>query len=398
MKWLLKDLGKIHQTVFVINKMDTVADIYDEGDFREKCEIKKHTVKETLNRILNEQRSDYIIICLSADPWGMGLKYWLEKENREEYLKLSRLKTLEEILENVIQEKGKKLKEVTLKSMLKDISTKGIKELSKKRQELEEQFKKLELEYKELNEELNKINRELNKAVTRIKENLNNKRADIVAAFSACSDYKCLGEVYNTYIGNEGIALKTSIEVIIEKEIEPIYDYIEQTVDILEKIEAQIENIDLTFAEISKLGIPILEKTGQVLSHIPTQTLRDSILAVRNTLRIPIKFKPWGALKLAKALGYLGAALEALATILRIYRDIKFNETKKEIIKSLDKFFKEFVNTINPQFIKENYFPGLLKIEQSANELEAALSSYKEILKDLQHLEISFRKCEEVIK
>jgi len=221
-RWILKDLGKIHQTVFVINKMDTVADIYDEEDFKEKCEIKKQTVKETLNKILNEERSDYIIICLSADPWGMGLKYWLEKDNREEYLKLSRLKTLEEILETVIQEKQNKLKETTLKSILKDISTKGIKELGQKRQELEEQVKKLEMEYKELDEELKKINRELNKAVTRIKENLINKRVDIVTAFSACSDYNCLTEAFNTYIGNDGIALKSSIEVIIEKEIEPI--------------------------------------------------------------------------------------------------------------------------------------------------------------------------------
>ena len=43
-RWIMQDLHKIETTIFVINKMDSVADITDENDFRKIAEIKKQTL------------------------------------------------------------------------------------------------------------------------------------------------------------------------------------------------------------------------------------------------------------------------------------------------------------------------------------------------------------------
>ncbi len=92
-KWILKDLGKINQTIFVINKMDNIADIMDREDFEKNCKIKKEVVKDTIEKLTGKRIEDKLIICLSADPNGMGLDYWLER--KEEYREYSNIEALE---------------------------------------------------------------------------------------------------------------------------------------------------------------------------------------------------------------------------------------------------------------------------------------------------------------
>ena len=141
--------------------MDTVADLYSKEDFHKTCKIKKETVKETLNKILEEERNDYLIICLSADPWGMGLDHWFQ--NREEYKELSNIEELENIINNVIEEKREFLKKNTIEAILKDISIKSTTELEEKIGEIEKELEEAKLEHENFSEQLKLINRELKK-------------------------------------------------------------------------------------------------------------------------------------------------------------------------------------------------------------------------------------------
>jgi len=395
-KWILKDLGKLPQTVFVINKMDTVADLYSKEDFQRVCNIKKETVRETLNKILGEERNDYLIVCLSADPWGMSLSYWFK--NKKEYKKLSNIEKLENIVDHIAEEKKEFLKKKTIEAILKDISTRSFSEFKKKIGELEKKIKEVELEYEDLEDQLNVLRRELKKSVTRIRSRINSLREALIADFHACNDFKCLKEILDKKLGKDGNSLQTNIEIIIEEEIEALYEYFMDTTKILEKIAEGLEEVEILNLKLIKLGPSIMEKAGKILHKIPTKLLRDVIIKTRNFLKLPIKFKPWQAIKLAKALQVLGTVLEALTSVMEVWERIQFEKKRDEIIKSLNIFFSELDESITPQFIKENYFPSLSELEKVEQELASVLQQYKDLLKKYREAQLIFEKCAEELR
>ena len=97
-KWILKDLNKINSTIFVINKMDEVADLEDDEDFKKNAQIKKEVVLDMINEITGYKNVK--VVAISADPYGQGLEFW--QENIEEYKKLSRIEELEKLLNEFI--------------------------------------------------------------------------------------------------------------------------------------------------------------------------------------------------------------------------------------------------------------------------------------------------------
>jgi predicted GTPase len=102
-EWILKDLNKKDETIFVINKMDEVADLTDAEDFREQDEIKKKVVYDRVRAILGISRelsNDLNVVCISANPNGRGLDFWLNRE--EIYLERSRIDDLSLSVEKIL--------------------------------------------------------------------------------------------------------------------------------------------------------------------------------------------------------------------------------------------------------------------------------------------------------
>lgn len=130
-KWILKDLGKINQTIFVVNKMDNIADITDREDFEKNCKIKKEVIKDTIEKLTGNRIEDKLIICLSADPNGMGLDYWFER--KEEYREYSNIEALEVLINSVVNEKKENLRKNTIEAVLRDLNIRGLEIIKEKR-------------------------------------------------------------------------------------------------------------------------------------------------------------------------------------------------------------------------------------------------------------------------
>jgi len=395
-KWLLKDLGKISQTIFVINKLDTIAVLYSKEDFQRSCEIKKNTVKNTLNNILEEEREDYLIICMSADPWGMGLKYWFQ--NKEEYRKLSNIEELEKAISQIIEEKGSQLKEKTIKAILKDIAIRSYKEFNEKLKELEIAIAEADANYQELQEQLNILRKELRKATTRIRTRLDSFREDIISEIQACNDLSCLKEFIDKKLGHEGNALKTKIEIIIDEEIEPLYEYSNSTTKVLERIADKLDELEITHFKLIEIGSPILKATGKALNNTPANLIRDGILKTRDFLKLPIKFKPWQVVKIAKLLKIIGSILDIIEKLLKAWNYYAFQKAKDDLIQALNELFKEIDSFINPKFIKEKYLPYMQELEKAEKEIHLTLTNYKNLIKAYKEAQNTFQKCSEALK
>lgn len=101
--WILRDLNKLSSTIFIINKMDEVADLRDEEEFAHHSEIKKENLLGKLDRFIQltpEERNKINIVCLASNPNGRGLDFWFDK--KDIYEERSRIGQLKMVTNNIL--------------------------------------------------------------------------------------------------------------------------------------------------------------------------------------------------------------------------------------------------------------------------------------------------------
>ncbi len=391
-KWILRDLDKLNQTIFVINKIDTTGiDIENKEEFKTICEIKKKTVIDTLNNILGTSDSSYKIVCLSADPYGMGIDHWLS--NREEYEKLSNIKELENIIAGIVNENKYALMLAKVKSVLKDIAIENKKEFKEVLDKIQDDIEMLKLNYNELKEEVDSVNKELSKAVGRIKSRLLAYRSELIGEIHGCTDLTCLKMVVVEDIGREGYVLKHKVELIFTEEFEPIYEYLKAAIEVMEKISDFYSTWDETLLSLAKGGIVIGKYAGKALRSMPTTVLREGILRTRNFLKLPIKFKPWQAMKFAKALQALAIVTEVVSDIIDVVGKILFKRKKSELIETIDNLFNELTAQVQEEGLKEAFFPPLLELEKHVSDLEKDIADRETLLANIKQAMATVEGC-----
>ncbi|GAA8007079.1 hypothetical protein HpMS64_07600 [Helicobacter pylori] len=124
MNWLFRTLNLLARTIFVISRFDEEADIEDEQDYNKRFEIKKENVQNRLNNLISlseEEKESLAIVAVAANPYDLGVKHWLE--HKEEFQKLSHIKTLQDATQKKIKENGGKLTiiEESQKSVIHDV-------------------------------------------------------------------------------------------------------------------------------------------------------------------------------------------------------------------------------------------------------------------------------------
>ncbi|WRB62156.1 50S ribosome-binding GTPase [Helicobacter pylori] len=107
LNWLFRTLNLLSRTIFVISRFDEEADIEDEEDYNKRFKIKKENVQNRLNDLISlseKEKEGLSIVAVAANPFGEGLEYWLE--HKEEFQKLSHIKTLQDATQKKIKENG----------------------------------------------------------------------------------------------------------------------------------------------------------------------------------------------------------------------------------------------------------------------------------------------------
>ncbi|GAA7093572.1 hypothetical protein Kyoto51B_09520 [Helicobacter pylori] len=110
LNWLFRTLNLLSRTIFVISRFDEEADIEDEEDDNKRFKIKKENIQNRLNDLISlseKEKEGLSIVAVAANPFGWGLEYWLK--HKEEFQKLSHIKTLQDATQKKIKENGGKL-------------------------------------------------------------------------------------------------------------------------------------------------------------------------------------------------------------------------------------------------------------------------------------------------
>lgn len=337
LQWLFKDLSVLDRTIFVIGRFDEEVDIEDEEDYRKGLEIKKKNIIGRLRdfEILDEDK-DVIIIGVSSNPFEKGLEYWLD--NLEEYKKLSHIELLQEATTNKIEASGSK-KELIVSTQKSIVSDVLIRELPIAHERVEKAYMEC-MQLGELSEdmqlELEKTNKKINNARINLKEYVLDLFTDLILQAKGTS-IDTFDEFFQRNIGSEGIVLDNRIKNEFERQLGVALQEINQ---LQISYNAGVDHYQSVLGEMAFKGVKM---GGAFLKKGSIKVTNTAILASRDFFKLPIKFKPWGAVKLAKG---INNALPIIGDIVGIGVDVweMYSEKQKQIEfkKGIDDVVKKF--------------------------------------------------------
>ncbi len=382
LNWLFRTLNLLSRTIFVISRSDEEVGIEDEEDYNKRFKTKKENIQNRLNDLISlseKEKESLSIVAVAANPFGERLDYWLK--HKEEFQKLSHIKTLQDATQKKIKENGGKLTiiEEAKKSVIQDVVCKQM-PLAKKEQQIKRELEYLNKAMEKRRKEIQNLNGEISQARINLKEFITRYFSDLSRQVAGTSL-----ETFNDFlireIGDEGINIDTRVQNVFERETQGILNEIA-------KIETSF-NADMSFFEkhagtLGKIGNELLTKSG-LINATNIKLARDAIAAVGKFVGIDLafKFKPWGAVKLAgnlnKAVPLIGFVFEAWDSWNKYQKEQKLEEAKKEMVSCFDNQKKEILDLINDETrFKQTCFLSMLELEKSLQKIKEAIEKTQE--------------------
>ncbi|GAA8848743.1 50S ribosome-binding GTPase [Helicobacter pylori] len=383
LNWLFRTLNLLPRTIFVISRFDEEADIEDEEDYSKRFKIKKENVQNRLNDLISlseKEKESLSVVAVAANPFDLGLEYWLK--HKEEFQKLSRIKTLQDATQQKIKENGGKLTiiEEAKKSVIQDVVYRQMPLAKKAQQNLKREMEYWNKTMEERRRDLHNLNGEISQARIHLKEFIIRYFSDLILQVSGTSL-----ETFNDFVIREIGDKGTNIETKVQNEFE------RQTQGIVNEI-AKIEtgfNADMSFFEkyagtLGKIGNEFLKQSG-LINATNIKLARDTIAAVGKFVGIDLafKFKPWGAVNLAgsinKALPLIGIAFELWDSWSKQQQIEKLEKAKEEMKSNFEGQKKEILEFIDDETqFKQTCFPNALELESRIQEVEESIKKTQE--------------------
>ncbi|GAA7044620.1 50S ribosome-binding GTPase [Helicobacter pylori] len=378
LNWLFRTLNLLSRTIFVISRFDEEADIEDEEDYNKRFETKKENIQNRLNDLISlseKERESLSIVAVAANPFNEGLEYWLE--HKEEFQKLSHIKTLQDATQKKIKENGGKLTNIeeAKKSVIQDVVYRQMPLAKKVQQNLKRELEYLNKAMEKRRKEIQNLNGEISQARINLKEFITRYFSDLSRQVAGTSL-----ETFNDFlireIGDEGINIDTRVQNAFERETQGIFNEIAK---IGTSFNADMSLFEKHAGTFGKIGNELLTKSG-FINSTNIKLARDAIAAVGKFVGIDLafKFKPWGAVKLAgnlnKALPFIGIAFEIWDSWNKYQKEQKLEEAKEKMVSHFDNQKKEILDLINDETrFKQKCFPSALELEKSLQEIKKAI-------------------------
>ncbi|MCQ2621491.1 50S ribosome-binding GTPase [Helicobacter pylori] len=383
LNWLFRTLNLLSRTIFVISRFDEEADIEDEEDYNKRFKIKKENVQNRLNDLISlseEEKEGLIIVAVAANPFDLGVEHWLE--HKEEFQKLSHIKTLQDATQKKIKENGGKLTiiEEAKKSVIQDVVYRQMPTAKQALQDINREMEYLNKTLEKRRKDIQDLNKEISQARIHLREFIIRYFSDLSRQVSGTSL-----ETFNDFIireiGDKGINIDTRVKNEFERQTQGISNEIAKI--------GTTFNADMSFFEkqagtLGKIGINFLNQSG-FINATNIKLARDEIAAVGKFvgMDLALKFKPWGALKLAgnlnKFLPLIGLAFEVWDSYNKYQKQEKFEKAKEEMKSNFEEAKEQMIEFINDEAkFKQTCFPSALELEKSFQEIEEKIKKMQE--------------------
>lgn len=383
--WLFRDLNLLSRTVFVLSRFDEVADVEDEFDYRNQLKIKQENVKGRLKEFLDlspTEENALMIVGISANPFDEGVEYWLE--NPEEFKQLSHIDMLQQATRDIVQTNGG-LQEVVneaRKSILSDIILNEMPLVEQQNKELRRVVYELDTLWKDKDHELKLISNEINEAREGIEVAINRYFGGLIKQVSG-SSLETIEELLVQEIGEEGCIISSNINRIFRQQTQSATMALNQQVV---RFNAGFETVESAFGQMAKQGVNHVIKNFKMDAN-SVKAARDAIQSVANMAGFKnfaesLKFKPWGAVKLADklngAFAFLGLAMEGLDSYQQLKQQEEFEKAREQLKEDLGKQQKEILDLVSSNAFISMFFQSYFDLERAFGALQAEKEQQEE--------------------
>lgn len=364
LNWLFRELNLLPRTVFVLSRFDEVADVADEEDYQQNFAVKKKNILSRMKDIINikdDEAQVLSVVAVSANPFDAGVEHWLSEPER--FRQLSHIPLLQQATTKKIEENGgpEKIALETSKSIIQDVLLREIPIAVKKDEALTEELGKLTKAEQRASADIEAARKKASHAQSSLREFTIEHFTDLILQLEG-TNMETISAFFEREIGEGGIILDTKIQNVFSKNIDAVSN---DLVRIQTSMNSDISAFDAHMVAIGRQGLDWIVKSNVINAN--------TIKATRDLIFSSFKFKPWGAIKLAKGangvLAVFGIALEAWDSWKEAERIKEFEKVKKCLKSNLEEQRKELLNKINAADFSMQYFPALTNLQQQLQKL-----------------------------
>ncbi|WQX68891.1 dynactin subunit 1 [Helicobacter pylori] len=198
-------------------------------------------------------------------------------------------------------------------------------------------------------------------------------------------------ETFNDFvmreIGDKGINIETRVQNEFERQTQGISN---EMAKIGTTFNADMSSFEKHAGTLGKIGINFLNQSG-FINATNIKLARDALVAVAKFtgIDLALKFKPWGAVKLAgnlnKALPLIGLAFEIGDSVMKLKKEKELEETKEKMKSNFEEAKEQMIDLINDETgFKQACFPEIFELERSFQELEESVKKTQECTQGLE--------------
>lgn len=379
--WLFRTLDLLPRTVFVLSRFDEVADVEDEEEYARNLDIKRNNVKGRLTDLIGlsaDEERDLAIVAVAANPFDMGVDHWLKQ--MDQFRQLSRIGLLQAATADKIQSNGgpARLAQAARASVIRDVLDKQLPIALANDQKIGGEVERLETVLRGHEEQRAQLDGHIIQVRASLREFVLRHFTDLILRARGAS-METFADFFESDIGSNGAVLSGRLQSEFERQLQSVND---DVVQMRIGIENDVSHFNDTVRSLGKQGLDMALK-GRMINSTTVLATRDGIVTVARTIGVDLggllKFKPWGAVNLAKGLnGLLSAlnlAVEAWDTWDKYRREEKFRESIVDIVQKLEAQRDELVALISGEEAIKRFFPEYLELRGRMDELGQELKA-----------------------
>lgn len=384
---VMRELRKLENAIFVINKMDETGCGYASSEgFAEASEIKKVNLKNRLIRVLNlspDEVSDLRIVTLAANPGGKDMSLWFT--HADKYLSASNIGSLR----SKVKELTSSLDiDATVKQTALDMAIDSIKGVQNVTSDAVTPISKSLKEAKrisgDMNTELSIAREQLVDSKRQLSTTLDSLEESIKVDVSNAS-VETIGDVIDTLGTTDG---KVSLSIVIRK--------IEDALQVCSKTSSSIlERTAIKIEEQSSLQQTLItDGLGKATGLLKNAKITPEMVGtIRDTFFKNFKFKPWGKINLAgnltKWIGRIGVGLTIAMELYGWYKQHKAQKDLKKAKQQLKEALTELFSKARDLYRTDEAFfsnlaPAYLELENRVALNNSEIESMDKKLNDLR--------------
>jgi GTP-binding protein EngB required for normal cell division len=373
--WLFRTLGLLTRTVFVLSRFDAVADVEDERDYQQALAVKKKSIEGRLCDLIalsDAEAADLAVVAVAADPFEMGMEHWLS--NLERFRALSRINSLQRAASEKVSSAGgaAAVIEDARRSIVRDVLGRQLPLAVRNDEAIAHEVQQLEMTGAELKRELDKAVDDMTRTRQSLQAFVLDYFTDLIVQVKGLSS-RTFAEFFERNIGADGIVLNARLQHTFEAHVRSVKLELEK---LSIGIDAEVDHFNDSVRAYGKQGVDYVLKGGLV-NRTSVLAARDGIVSAAKVVGIDVskalKFKPWGAVNLAKglegALAALGLALELWDSWEQANRERAFREGISKMVENFEKQRSELHELVCGAEFEAQFFPEMMDLRRKVDEV-----------------------------